>query len=197
MPAAAAAMAIFRRPAEAQGKPDERDANQRKRHGPQRVFQNIAQEIRRDHCIPGTAFRQRDQRHDQFGDILCGVRMRDLGQFAQHDGPLQGKAQLGQRSDRAADQHARKPGVEQTNALHVGARQNRAKGAAEYVDGTQQHQRFDREGAWAAAENVVAVAAVQADQQRDVERADGEQKGPPDRDRIRPGDPTKAHWLTR
>jgi hypothetical protein len=175
--------------AEAEVKTHKRNRDEEERDRPQGVFQDVAEEVRRDHRIPGAAFRDHDHRHDGLRDIHGRIRMRDPRQFAQHHRPLDNEAQFRDRRDRAADEDAREPGVEQANYLDIGPRQDRAKGAAEHINGAKQQQRLERVRDVTSAEEIAPVAAAQSQQEDDVEGAGGDQKTPPIRDRVRPIQP--------
>jgi hypothetical protein len=57
--------------------------------------------------------------------------------------PLRRKANLGHRGDGPSDRDARQPGVEQADPLNIGARQERAEGAAEHIGCGEKQHEFD------------------------------------------------------
>src|SRR5215472_3196787 len=67
----------------------------------------IAEEVGRDHRIPGANFSRRNQTHDQLSDIFSGVGMGDAAKFVQDDGPLNRETKLGHGRHRTPDQHTR------------------------------------------------------------------------------------------
>ena len=54
-------------------------------------FSITAEEIGRNHRVPRPDLGERNQRHDELGNIFGGVRMRDPPKFAQNDEPLNGE----------------------------------------------------------------------------------------------------------
>ncbi len=83
--------------------------------------------------------------------------MRSPAELVEHDRPLNGKHSSAMVCDRSPDQHARKPSVEQADPLHVGARQDGAKGAAADIGGAEEEQRI---------ENGLAVTGAQLQPER-------------------------------
>src|SRR5262249_61264879 len=72
----------------------------------------------------------------------------------------------------------------------------RTKAAAEYVGSTEQEQRLDSQCAWSPARCGLAELGMQQQPQSDIRAADDNQKAPPDRNRIRPTQPTETHRPT-
>src|SRR2546423_477234 len=107
--------------------------------------------------------------------------------------PLRCEAYLRNSCDRPADEYARKPSVEETYSLHVGARQHGTEGATKYIGGTQENNDFDAESARLTVERSLAQAASQQQQQHDIGHAHDEQKAPPDRHRVGPSQRADVH----
>jgi hypothetical protein len=153
-------------------------------HRPQRVLERIAEIVRRDHGVPREGLREQDQRNDHRRDVSCRIRLCQLGELVQHDGPLEDEANLGDRCDRSPDEDARQPSIEQRDSLNVGPRQHGSKGAAEDVGGAQEHQDLDAENPALRTRRHLPEAAMEQHPQGDVGGADDQQKTPPDRNRV-------------
>jgi hypothetical protein len=162
----------------------QRDAGEEKRHRPQRILDRVVEEIRRDDRVPGEALRDDDDGHDHQRDVHRGLRPRHVTQLMQDDRPLRHEAQLGHGRDGAADEDAGEPGVEQADALHVGARQERSERAAEHIAGAEQEHQPDIRTAAGAAGNRRIELAVQHEPDEDVGTAYKRQGAPPPREGI-------------
>ena len=173
--------------------PQQGDRYEQEGHRPQRVLERIAEIIRRDHGVPGEGLREQDQRNDHHRDVSRRIRLCQLGELVQHDGPLQDEANLGDGRDRSPDKDARQPGIEQRDPLNVGPWQDGPKGAAEDVGRTQEHQGLDAENPALRTRCHLPVAAMEQHPQGDVGGADDQQKTPPDRNRVRGGQPLEVH----
>ena len=107
----------------------------------------LPQIIPGQHRMPRETFCDQDQRHDHPRGVHGGVRSRHRAELVQDERPLRRETHLGHGRDRPPDHDAREPRIEQTDPLHIRAREQRPECTAEHIRRAQQEHQLDADSA--------------------------------------------------